>query len=101
MNANASPIATPLSDRYRTAASNVARGEVSCFARIPLTFAGDRRKSLGGIERSITQSAHGLFQELLAFLAVAVATAPHQIVGAAELRDDVEQPSEKSMRIVS
>jgi len=46
MNANASAIATPSTDRKRRAASNVARGEASCFARVPLKFAGERRKIL-------------------------------------------------------
>src|SRR5260221_10491061 len=45
MNAKACPIGTPSADRYICAASNVARGEASCFARVPLRFAGERRKT--------------------------------------------------------
>src|SRR5436305_5742418 len=45
MNAKAFPIGTPSGDRYICAASNVARGEASCFARVPLRFAGERRKT--------------------------------------------------------
>lgn len=48
MNANASAIGTPSGERNLTAASNFARGDASCFARRPFTFAGERRKIFAG-----------------------------------------------------
>ncbi len=44
MKANAIAIGTPPSERYICAATNSARGEISCFARIPPRYAGERRK---------------------------------------------------------
>lgn len=49
MNANASAIGTPSGERYRTALSNFARGDASCFARNPLRFAGEMRKIFAGM----------------------------------------------------
>ena len=48
MNANATAMGTPSSARYSLAASKFAFGEVSCFARSPETFAGERRKIVSG-----------------------------------------------------
>src|ERR1700682_2654561 len=49
MNANARPIGTPSGERYIRAASKFACGETSCFARRPLTFAGEMRKIVPAI----------------------------------------------------
>jgi hypothetical protein len=48
MNANAIAIGTPSSERYMRAASKSDRGDVSCFARTPLVFAGESRKVFDG-----------------------------------------------------
>src|SRR4051794_19670812 len=53
MKAKASAIGTPSGERYMRAVSNRAVGEVSCLARRPFRFAGERRKILLAIEGGI------------------------------------------------
>src|SRR5688500_18634524 len=48
MNSNASAMGTPSSERNIRAAENCARGDIICFARNPVTEAGERRKIVGG-----------------------------------------------------
>src|SRR5947207_1557878 len=49
MNENSSPIGAPSADRSAAASANVAFGDNACFARRPLQFAGERRKTLATV----------------------------------------------------
>lgn len=62
MNANASAMATPSFERYCTATSKFARGDITCFARMPLSEAGERRNVFAGTSPK-TEGARPCFQE--------------------------------------
>src|SRR5438552_3898509 len=89
MNAKASAMVTPSSLRYRCAAPNSARGEMSCLARTPLVLAGERRKIFEGIGAgSSAQLPECLLQQLLPLFLIPFLAAVDQLVGAAQVGDD-------------
>src|SRR5687767_5448705 len=92
MKVKAIAIGTPSGDRYSCAASNFARGDISCFARIPFRLAGDSRKILGAdIARTSTQPAQRLFHELRSLFLLFRLRATHQLVGMAKIGEDREK----------
>src|ERR1043166_9599263 len=90
MKAKAMAIGTPSAERYIRAASKFAVGAVSCLARRPLVFAGERRKILviWSAAHSVAQPPQRLLQQLVGLLLVAVLAAANELVGLAQVADD-------------